>query len=194
MRVLGFDTRTIDKKTKKERDSVMEKTIMLQKGIADDFLEIYFGYKGAAKNVSAYGQNYLNLINPNTGRLHTVFSQIGTATGRMSSGSSSKDNDLAKLKNMPKDSFSFVNLQNLPAREEDGKICRACITPEAGNDFISCDYSAEESRVSADVWNEKSLLDSFAHNIDTHNLYAKLCFPEELKDVDVRDVKQKGLI
>ena len=39
------------------------------------------------------------------------------------------------------------------------------------------------------MWNEQSLLDAFSNGIDTHNLYAKLCFPDELKDVDVKDVK-----
>ena len=42
----------------------------------------------------------------------------------------------------------------------------------------------------ADVWNEQKLLDSFEHGIDTHNLYAKLCFPDELANVDVHDVKK----
>ena len=188
---LGFNTKVKDKKTKEEKDSALEKIIVTQKGIADDFLNIYFGYKGAEKNISSYGQNYLNLINPYTGRLHTSFQQIGTVTGRMSSGNKAKNKDLAKLKHLNPVDVGFVNLQNLPARGEAGKICRACFTATDGNKFISCDYSAEESRVSADVWNETSLLDAFEQGIDTHNLYAKMCFPEELKDVDVRDVKKK---
>ena len=81
-------------------------------------------------------------------------------------------------------------MQNLPARGDAGKETRACFTATDGNLFVSCDYSAEESRVQADVWNEKSLLDSFEQGIDTHNLYAKMCFPDELKDVDVKDVKK----
>lgn len=187
---LGFNTKTKDKKTKAEKDTALEKLIVTQKGIADDFLELYFGYKGAEKNVSSYGQGHLNLVNPNTGRLHTVFHQFGTVTGRMSSGSRAKNEDLARLKGLPKEEVGFVNLQNLPARGEAGKICRSCFTATEGNVFVSCDYSAEESRVSADVWNETSLLDAFENNIDTHNLYAKMCFPEELADVDVKDVKK----
>lgn len=186
---LGFNTKTKDKETKKDKDSALEKLISTQKGIDDYFLDLYFGYKGAEKNVSSYGQGHLNLINPKTGRLHTTFQQIGTVTGRMSSGSKQKNRDLAKVKGLDPDSVGFVNMQNLPARGEDGKVCRACFTAEEGNVFVSCDYSAEESRVSADVWNEKSLLDAFENDIDTHNLYAKMCFPEELKDIDVKDVK-----
>ena len=188
---LGFDTKTMDKKTKRVKDSVEEKQLSHQKGIDDEFLKLYFEYKGADKTVNSYGQGHLNLINPNTGRLHTVFHQIGTVTGRMSSGSKATNQDLARLKHLPAKDVGFVNLQNLPARGEQGKITRSCFTAEDCNCFISSDFSSEESRVQADVWNEKSLLDAFANGIDTHNLYAKMCFPDELIDVDVGDVKRK---
>lgn len=189
-KALGFNTTVLDKSTKKEKDSVLEKLITVQKGIDDDFLKLYFDYKGAFKNVSSYGQGHLNLINPNTGRLHTNFSQFGTVTGRMSSGFRGTNKDLAKLKHLYASAVKYVNLQNLPARAEAGAYCRSCFIPNDNNTFLSCDFSAEESRVSADVWNEKSLLEAFAKGIDTHNMYAKMCFPEELKDVDVKDVKK----
>ena len=191
---LGFNTKTKDKKTKKEKDSVEESFISNQRGIADDFLDIYFDYKDAEKKVNSYGQGHLNLINPKTGRLHTEFRQFGTVTGRMASGGDKdkgKENkDLARYKGLDPDEVRFVNFQNLPARGEEGKITRACFTAEKGNIFVSCDYSAEESRVSADVWNEKSLLDAFDQGIDTHNLYAKIFFPKELEGIDVKDVKK----
>lgn len=189
LQALGFNTKTKDKKTKEEKDSAVENLIVNQKGIADDFLDVYFSYKEAFKQVTSYGQGHINQINPITDRIHTSFHQIGTVTGRMSSGNRAKNKDLAHYKGLPEDEVSYCNLQNLPARGEAGKIARACFTSTPGNVFISCDYSAEESRVSADVWNEQSLLDAFKHNIDTHNLYAKMCFPDELKDVDVKDVK-----
>lgn len=195
VKALGFKTEKKDKKSGKITDSVDESTLSNQKGIDDEFLKLYFDYKGAAKTSSSYGQGHLNLINPYTGRLHTEFNQFGTVTGRMSSGggdSSEKgksNKELAHLKGLSEDEVRYVNLQNLPARGEEGKITRACFTSMPGNVFISCDYSAEESRVSANVWNEKSLLDAFEQGIDTHNLYAKIFFPEELKDVDVKDVQ-----
>lgn len=197
VKALGFNTEKKDKKTKKIVDSVDETTLSNQKGVDDEFLKLYFDYKGAAKTVSSYGRGHLNLINPNTGRLHTEFNQFGTVTGRMSSGGGDSQDkgkmnkELAHLKGLPEEEVRFVNLQNLPARGEEGKITRACFTSVPGNTFISCDYSAEESRVSANVWNESSLLDAFKKGIDTHNLYAKIFFPEELKDVDVKDVKAK---
>lgn len=189
-KTLGFNTRTLDKKTKKEKDTVEAKLMTLQTGIDDEFLKLYFGYKAAVKNVGTYGQNFINLVNPGTGRLHTVFKQIGTVTGRMSSGERKPDADLAALKGLRPSEVAYCNMQNLPARGEAGKVARACFTAEPGNVFISCDYSAEESRVSAIVWDEEKLLGAFRDGIDTHNLYAKLCFPDELKDVDVHDVKK----
>lgn len=195
-KALGFKTEKFDRKTKRVTESVDEETLTNQKGIDDRFLDLYFEYKGAAKTISSYGQGHLNLINPLTGRLHTEFNQIGTVTGRMSSGGGDnsergKQNaDLARLKHLPPDEVRFVNMQNLPSKGDIGKVTRACFTSTPGNVFISCDYSSEESRVSANVWNEKSLLDAFEQGIDTHNLYAKIFFPEELKDVDVKDVKK----
>lgn len=193
---LGFDTKTVDKKTHKVKDTVEENQISNQKGVNDEFLSLYLDYKGAKKTTTSYGQGHLNLINPKTGRLHTEFRQFGTVTGRMACGGKDGENslgkkneDLAALKGINPDKVRYVNLQNLPSRGEEGKITRACFTATEGNVFVSCDYSAEESRVQADVWNEKKLLDSFAQGIDTHNLYAKMCYPEELKDVNVHDVK-----
>lgn len=188
---LGFNTAIFDKDLGEDKDSVSEKVLEFQTGIDDYFLNTYLDYKGYYKSVSSYGQGHLNQINPYTDRIHTEFRQIGTVTGRMASGSKHSNKDLAKVKKLRADLVTYCNMQNLPARGEDGKIARACFTATEGNVFISCDYSAEESRVQADVWNEQSLLDSFEHGIDTHNLYAKLCFPEELKDIDVRDVKDK---
>ena len=198
-KTLGFNTTTIDKRTKKERDSVEKNVISVQKGIDDEFVKIYYDYKEAEKKVSTYGQNFLNVINPNTGRIHTNFEQFGTVTGRMCSGSGDEGSDskgkinreLAALKMLPASQVRLVNLQNLPARGEEGVVTRACFVSSPDNVFISCDFSAEESRVQADVWQEEKLLNAFRHGIDTHNLYAKLCFPEELKEVDVKDVKAK---
>lgn len=190
-KALGFNTKTFDKETKKVKESVQEKFISTQTGIDDTFLKIYFDYKGAFKSVTGYGQNFINQINPTTGRIHTVFRQIGTVTGRMASGSNQPNKDLARVKKMfPKD-VTYCNLQNLPSRGAEGEFARSCFISNDGNNFLSCDYSSEESRVQADVWNEQFLLDAFEKGTDTHNIYAKLCFPEELKDVNVDDVKKQ---
>lgn len=188
---LGFDISIFDKEQGTDKDSISEKVLQFQTGIDDYFLNTYLDYKGFYKSVSSYGEGHLNQINPDTGRIHTEFRQIGTVTGRMASGSTKANKDLARVKKLNPSLVTYCNMQNLPARGDDGRLARACFTATEGNAFVSCDYSAEESRVQADVWNEQSLLDCFEQGIDTHNLYAKLCFPEELKDIDVRDVKEK---
>lgn len=100
-KILGFDTRTKDKKTGKDKDSVLEKLLKPQKGICDDFLRLYFDYQEHFKVCSSFGQGHLNAINPKTNRIHTVYKQLGAASGRMSCGSQQPNEDLAKLKKTP---------------------------------------------------------------------------------------------
>ena len=184
---LGFDTTVQDKKTGEDKDSVLEKHLKTQKGVNDEFLKLYFDYKESEKVVSSFGQGHLNLINPLTGRLHTSYWQIGTSSGRMSSGSG-VDADLAAYKHIPASQCKMVNMQQLPHDAE----TRACFVAEKGNLFCSCDYSAMEARIGAEVYDEKMLLDEFLYGSgDTHAAYAKVVFAEELKDIDVKDIKAK---
>ena len=134
---LGFDTTTQDKKTGEDKDTVLEKELTKQKGINDEFLTLYFNYKEASKLVGTYGQGHLDLINPITGRLHTQFTQIGSATGRMSSGGGVNES-LSNLKKIP--NIQYVNMQQLPHDAE----TRACFVVEPGNLWVSADFSAEE--------------------------------------------------
>lgn len=197
-KVLGFNTQVQDKKTGENKDSVIEKHLKNQKGINDEFLKLYFNYQEYAKVVTSFGQGHLNAINPNTGRLHTIYRSIGTISGRMSSGSQQNNNDLAQLKGLPinpsnkqkKEGLgcSYPNMQQLP----NDKITRSCFVAEKGNLFCSCDYSAMEARIGAEVYNEKMLLDEFLYRSgDTHAAYAKVVFADELKDIDVTEIKKK---
>lgn len=185
-KMLGFDTRTKDKKTNKNKDSVSDKILSKQKGIADDFLKLYFIYKEKFKDCSTYGQNYIDAINPKTNRIHTVFRQLGCNSGRMSCGDSKNPNkDLALFKKLPLESCKYVQIQNLPADD----ITRNAFIAEEGNLFCSCDYSALESRLGADIYNEKEMLHEFLYGSgDMHSLCAKLVFHEELKDIEVKDI------
>lgn len=186
-RTLGFNLWTKDKRTGKPKESTEEKVLKPQKGIDDEFLKLYFAYMEYYKVTTTYGQGHLNLINPNTGRLHTNYWQIGTASGRMSSGSG-KDEDIAQLKHLLPEKVPMVNMQQLPH----DTVTRSCFVAEPGNLFCSCDYSAMEARIGAEVYNEKMLLDEFLYGSgDTHAAYAKVVFADELKDVDVKDVKTK---
>lgn len=188
VQLLGFSTKTEDKKTGESKDSVVEKLLAKQKGIDDNFLELYFNYQEATKVCSTYGQNYLDAINPLTGRIHTIFKQLGAASGRMSCGNgNANDSDLAKLKHISPDRCKFVQLQNLPADE----ITRSSFVSEEGNLMCSCDYSALESRLGADIYNEESMIKEYLEGSgDIHSLTAKHCFPKELAGIDVKDIKK----
>ena len=100
IKFLGFDTSVTDKKTGEDKDSILEKVIKTQKGIDDEFLKLYFDYQEHRKVCTTYGQGHLDAINPKTGRIHTIFRQIGTASGRMSCGSNQVDTDLAEFKRL----------------------------------------------------------------------------------------------
>lgn len=141
-KMLGFNTKTEDKKTGESKDSVVEKVLAKQTGIADDFLKLYFNYTEKEKDCSTYGQNYIDAINPKTGRIHTNFRQIGCSSSRMSCGGGSKDldYDLAKLKGISPSRCTKVQLQNLPADE----ITRSAFVCEPGNVMNSTDFSALE--------------------------------------------------
>jgi len=186
---LGFNTSTQDKKTGEDKDTVLEKELSNQKGINDEFLKLYFDYKEASKVVGTYGQGHLDLINPKTGRLHTTFKQLGAATGRMSSGGGSNP-DLAKYKHLR--DIKYVNMQQLPHDAE----TRACFVSEKGNLFVSCDFSAEESRLAADIYNDEEMKKEFIERTgDTHSMFAWAVFRKECEDcgcTSALEVKKKA--
>ena len=107
--------------------------------INDDFIKLYFEYQEHAKVVSSFGQGHLDAINPKTGRIHTVYRQLGAASGRMSCGSQQANTDLAKAKQLPAKRCTSPNLQQLPSDE----ATRSSFVSEKGNLFCSCDYSAK---------------------------------------------------
>lgn len=184
---LGFDTTVQDKKTGEDKDSVLEKHLKGQKGINDEFLKLYFDYQEHAKVVSSFGQGHLDAVNPKTGRIHTVYRQLGTISGRMSCGSQQPNTDLAKFKQIPAKRCTSPNMQQLPH----DAVTRSCFVSEPNNVFVSVDWSAMEARIGAEVYNEKTLLDEFLYGSgDSHAAYAKAVFKEELKDIDVKDVKR----
>ena len=185
--MLGFNTQTQDKKSGENKDSVVEKVLAKQKGIADDFLKLYFMYKEKSKDCSTYGQNYIDAINPITGRIHTSFWQLGAASGRMSCGSKNNNTDLAHFKKIAPSRCKYVQLQNLPSDE----ITRSSFIPNEGNLMTSCDYSALESRLGADIYQDQEMLKEFLEGSgDMHSLCAKLVFHDELEGIEVKDIKK----
>lgn len=151
MKFLGIDTRTVDKKTGKPKDSVEAKHLKKFEG-KYPIIPIYLEYKEIEKQISTYGEEFLKHINPITGRVHSNYWQI-LDTGRISS--------------------SDPNLQNIPADEG----MRACFVPEEGNILTVSDYSAQEPRVTADRCKDPALIDFFLHGDgDIHSLVASKVF------------------
>ena len=210
LKKLGFDTTVEDKKTGEDKESAMEKVLKKQKGINDEFLRLYLGkgdegdkdyyagYNGSAKVVTSFGQGHLNAINPYTNRIHTQYWQIGCDTGRMSSGSKENNNELAKLKGLPINPTAkqkkegkacpYPNMQQLPSDE----TTRACFTAMKGNNWCSCDYSAIESRLGADIYQEKSMIDEFLYGSgDMHSLCAYMVYTDIIpRDTPIKDIKK----
>ena len=120
-------------------------------------------HRTLAKLKSTYADALPALINPATGRIHTSFNQLVTATGRLSS--------------------SAPNLQNIPIRSELGRRIRAAFVPEAGWRFVAADYSQIELRILAHVSGEESLIAAFRAGEDIHRRTAAEVFGVELSQV-----------
>ena len=198
---LGFDVKMQDKKTGEDKESAMEKHLKKQKGINDEFLRLYFGkgepgdkdyypgYSGSFKVCTSFGQGHLNAINPRTDRIHTVYKQLGAASGRMSCGSQQQNTDLAKENKVKPSECTYPNMQQLPHDEE----TRACFTAPPGYLWSSCDFSALESRLGADIYNEQSMLDEFLHGSgDMHSLCAYMVYKDKIpRDTPIKEIKKK---
>jgi len=113
-------------------------------------------YREVAKLKSTYVDALPKLIHPETGRLHTSFSQTGTATGRLSS--------------------SDPNLQNIPIRSELGRQIRAAFVAEKGNLLLSADYSQIELRIMAHFSADPVLVEAFRKGEDIHARTAQEVF------------------
>ncbi len=127
-------------------------------------------HRTLAKLKSTYADALPALIHPATGRIHTSFNQLVTATGRLSS--------------------SNPNLQNIPVRTELGRRIRAAFVPEPGWRFLAADYSQIELRILAHVSGEESLIAAFRAGEDIHRRTASEVFGIALADVtsEQRDI------
>jgi DNA polymerase-1 len=114
-----------------------------------------------AKLKSTYVDALPQMVNPDTGRLHTNYLQTGAATGRLAS----KD----------------PNLQNIPVREEEGRRIRSAFVPDPGHVFLSADYAQIELVILAHLSGDPALAEAFRQGKDVHRQTAALLFgvPEE---------------
>lgn len=124
-KMFGVNVEVDDKKKGGSKDSIDAKVLKPQKDKCP-LIPLYLEYKEAVKVTSTYGESFLKQINPVSGRIHTNINQLGTDTGRLSSGGKDKSSNI-----------EYVNLQNLPADAE----TRACFVAENGNAWISIDYT-----------------------------------------------------
>src|ERR1700693_1593752 len=113
-------------------------------------------YRELAKLKSTYSDSLPRLIHPVSGRLHTRFSQTGTATGRLSS--------------------SNPNLQNIPIRTELGREIRAAFVAAPGCKLLSAVYSQIELRILAHLSEDPVLVEAFRRGEDNHSRTAQEVF------------------
>ena len=113
-----------------------------------EIIELILEHRTLAKLISTYIDALPTLVNPNTGRIHTNYNQVGISTGRLSS--------------------SDPNLQNIPIRTERGREIRRAFVAEAGHQLISADYSQVELRILAHIAQDPGLLKAFADDEDIH--------------------------
>ena len=173
---LGFDLETKDKVTGQMKESVDAKVIEPQKD-KSDIAPIYLEYKAAAKVVGTYGENFLDQVNPVSGRIHTHYNQLGADTTRITSGGKDKSNKI-----------EYVNLLNLPSDEE----TRACFVAEKGNKWISIDYSGQETYLMASIANDEAIIKELTEGSgDIHSLTAYMAYPEIPRDTPIKEIKKK---
>lgn len=126
--------------------------------IVSDILE----YRQLTKLKSTYADGLAAFIGED-GKIHGIFHQKVTATGRLSS--------------------SDPNLQNIPIRMPLGRAIRKVFVPEPGYVFVSADYSQIELRVLAHMANDKNLIDAYRHNADIHTATASQVFGVPVEEV-----------
>ncbi|EKT4100774.1 TPA: DNA polymerase I [Stenotrophomonas maltophilia] len=149
-------------KTPKGQPSTNEEAL---EAIADqhELPRVILEYRGLAKLRSTYTDKLPEMVNPDTGRVHTSYHQSGAATGRLSS--------------------SDPNLQNIPIRTEDGRrIRRAFVAPE-GFQLLAADYSQIELRIMAHLSEDPGLVRAFEQGADVHRATAAEVFGRTLEDV-----------
>ncbi len=113
-------------------------------------------HRSLSKLKGTYTDKLPRMINAQTGRVHTHFSQAAVVTGRLAS--------------------SDPNLQNIPVRSEEGRKIRTAFIAPAGSSIASADYSQIELRIMAHLSGDERLLDAFAHGEDVHKATAAEIF------------------
>ena len=135
----------------------------------------YCKYKELQKDLSTYGDNWIKLINPVSGRIHTQYKQLMN-TGRLSSGGKDK---IMKVE--------LPNMQNIPSDEE----TRSCFVSEPGNLLIGVDYSGQEQVVLANRSLDKNLLEFYDNGLGDMHSFVASKMHKELQGLTLDEIKKK---
>ena len=119
-------------------------------------------YRMLTKLYNTYIEGLISSIHPD-GKVHTIYTQTLTRTGRLSS--------------------IEPNLQNIPIRYEYGKLIRKAFLPSPNSLILSSDYSQIELRVLAHMANVEALIDAFNNDIDIHTKTASDIFNVPISEV-----------
>ena len=135
-------------------------------GFAHDFpiVSKILEYRGVKKLLSTYVEALPELVNKETGKIHTSYNQAVTATGRLSS--------------------TNPNLQNIPVRDALGKPIRAAfVASDAEHTLVAADYSQIELRLMAHLSGDEALIEAFKQGEDIHAATAARLYGKGVAEV-----------
>jgi DNA polymerase I len=158
----------VQKKTKKRTGYSTDVNVLtLLSGIHELPAHI-LRHRTLTKLKTTYADSLIDLVHPETGRIHTSYNQTVTSTGRLSS--------------------SDPNLQNIPIRTEEGREIRSAFIPQEGSLLMAADYSQIELRILAHYSNDEILIDAFCKDEDIHARTASEIFNifPEMMDSELR--------
>ncbi len=152
----------VKKKTPKGQPSTDE-DVLAELALDYPLPKLLLEYRGLAKLKSTYTDKLPRMVDANTGRVHTTYSQATAVTGRLAS------ND--------------PNLQNIPIRTPQGRRIREAFIAPPGSKIVSADYSQIELRIMAHLSGDKGLRHAFEHGHDVHQATAAEVFGVPLEKV-----------
>jgi DNA polymerase-1 len=153
----------VQKKTKKKTGYSTDVEVLTKLADMHELPAMVLRHRALAKLKSTYVDALMDLIHPDTGRVHTSFNQTVTATGRLSS--------------------SDPNLQNIPIRTAEGREIRKAFVPPEGWRILSADYSQVELRILAHYSQDQILIRAFGENEDIHTRTACEVFALEPESI-----------
>jgi DNA polymerase-1 len=150
-------------KTPKGAPSTAESVLVELAEQGHELPAVILEHRGLSKLKSTYTDKLPEMVNPETGRVHTSYQQAVAATGRLSS--------------------TDPNLQNIPVRTEAGRRIRQAFVPQTGWKMLAADYSQIELRIMAHLSGDEGLLRAFSEGKDIHRATAAEVFNEPLEQV-----------